>query len=88
MTSKFADQVFQPTKRNGKTFRNLYNKIFTVISNSAGFVTLDAITSQTGAGSKASVSTRLAEMEAMLGRTFKTVSVNTGNGNRTTAYSL
>ena len=30
----------------------------------------------------------IAEMEAKLGRTFKTVSVNTGNGNRTTAYSL
>ena len=29
-----------------------------------------------------------AEMEAKLGRTFKTVSVNTGNGSRTTAYSL
>ena len=88
MTSKFADQVFPVTKRGGKTVRNLYNKIFAVISNSAGFVTLDAITSLSGAGSKASVSTRLAEMEAMLGRTFKTVSVNTGNGNITTAYSL
>jgi|TARA_B100000683_G_scaffold156168_1_gene150840 hypothetical protein len=88
MTSKFADQVFPVTKRGGKTVRNLYNKIFAVISNSAGFVTLDAITSLSGAGSKASVSTRLSEMEAILGRTFKTVSVNTGNGNRTTAYSL
>ena len=88
MTSKFADQVFPVTKRGGKTVRNLYNKIFAVISNSAGFVTLDAITSLSGAGSKASVSTRLSEMEAILGRTVKTVSVNTGNGNRTTAYSL
>ena len=88
MTSKFADQVFPATKRNGKTFRNLYNKIFSVLSNAAGFVTLDAITSQVGAGSKASVSTRIAEMEAKLGRTFKTVSVNTCNGSRTTAYSL
>ena len=88
MTSKFADQVFPVTKRGGKTVRNLYNKIFAVISNSAGFVTLDAITSLSGAGSKASVSTRLSEMEAILGRTFKSVSVNTGNGNRTTAYSL
>ena len=88
MTSKFADQVFPVTKRGGKTVRNLYNKIFAVISNSAGFVTLDAITSLSGAGSKASVSTRLSEMEAILGRTFKTVSVNTGNGNRTPAYSL
>ena len=88
MTSKFADQVFPVTKRGGKTVRNLYNKIFAVISNSAGFVTLDAITSLSGAGSKASVSTRIAEMEAKLGRTFKTVSVNTGNGSRTTAYSL
>jgi len=88
MTSKFADVVFPATKRNGKTFRNLYNKIFAVLSNSSGFVTLDAITSATGAGSKASVATRIQEMQAMLGRNFQTTSVNVGSGKRATAYSL
>ena len=90
MTSNFADQVFQPTKRNGKTFRNLHNRIFAALSNAAGFVTLDALVAKTGAGSKKSVVTRITEMESILGRNFNKVTVATGasKGASQVAYSI
>jgi hypothetical protein len=89
MTSKFADMTFPPSRRGGKTTRNLYNRIFSVLSNSKGFVTLSALTEKVNAGSKASVSTRIAEMEAILGKQFNTVSVSTGsNRGAEVAYSI